>query len=206
MLYRTRSSHALACLFGAVPFLVIGLGGIVLMARERAEFAGRDGWALAFLCGIAGTGLFGILAGFDLVFRQIAIDADGFVRRSLFGLRCVKFAWTEVDSWLTWPVKDTRPVPESANLFMKADRLVRPTPLGRAIVFRFRGKRPPLFVPEQEVSLPSFERFLADVRREVGVREIQAGNSASTTPERAVVDAIQLPVATAIEPASRRDR
>ena len=161
---------------------------------------------LAFLCLIAGVGLFGVLAGFNLISRRITIDADAASVRhsSAFGGCCSPPAWSEVENWLTWPVKDTRPVRESSYLYMKADGSVRPTPLGRAVVFRFRGHRPALFVPEQEVSVPSFERFLADVRREIGSRELRPG--APTAPESAVVDAIQLPIVTAIEPVSRRDQ
>jgi hypothetical protein len=203
MLYRTRRSHAFACLFGGVPLIAIGLGGMILCLRANPDFV-DEGGILAFFGLIAAVGVFGVVAAFNVDCRRITLDAEGFARHSLLGMRRVEFEWTDVDSWLTWPVKETRPVRESAYLFMKADGSLRPTPTGRAVVFRFRSGRPAVFVPEQEVSQPSFERFLADVRREIGARELRPG--APTAPAPAVVDAIQLPTATAIEPVSRRDR
>jgi hypothetical protein len=204
MLYRTRIRHALACMFAAVPLIGVGLGGFVLSVRERAEPAGRDGWTLAFLCLIASVGMFGVLAGFDLVLRRITIDEEGFDRRSLFGTRCVRFAWTDVESWLTWPVQDSGPVRESAHLFMRSDGSINPTPAGRAVVFRLKGRAPAVFVPEQEASRPSFDRFLADIRREIGDREVRPGAPEPRRPAPVAADAIRTPAVTAIEPAPRR--
>ena len=204
MLYRTRRSHAFACLFGGVPLIAIGLGGMILCLRENPDFV-DDGGILAFFGLIGAVGLFGVVAASNVACRRITMDADGFVRHSLFGARCVQFAWSDVDCWLTWPVKDARPLRESAYLYMKADGSLKRRRPGEPSSSASAAAGPPLFVPEQEVSQPSFEPAFS--RRFAGKSELaNFAPAASTAPEPAVVDAIQVPIATCDRNRFRRDR
>ncbi|HEX3314122.1 MAG TPA: hypothetical protein VHR72_04480 [Gemmataceae bacterium] len=191
MLYRAQMAGAMLLILAGLAILAVGAGGIVV-------FAGFNLGATFFFCCVVGCGLFAGSAGFDLVYRSFTIDEAGLVRKDTFGLRRTGFAWEDVDSWLVFPGNESRG--NAVWRMMYPDAVSSPSIAGRGLLFRVSGWSVPFFVAEGDVSVPSFDRFLVDVRLEAGDREIRPGRNKAPAPEPDLVHAIQLPVVTAIEP------
>jgi hypothetical protein len=175
MLYRAHWKAGLVILAVSVPMLL--LGSVAFLIAIRQDPFG----ALISLAGIAVALLF-VRQGLSILSQRYEIETDRLSVRDSVAFRRDGFAWSDVESWLVWPrnAAVAAVAADSIRRIYPEDGLPRPRSDYRGVVFRVRGRVAHFLIGEWEVSVPSFEKFLADVRGRIGDREIGTIAAAST--------------------------
>jgi hypothetical protein len=183
MLYRGPVTIAILLLGIAIPFTCFGIGCLCVTANEGIGAVVFAGFWTVF-------SLFMSYAGFDLVYRHVLLDEEQLIRKTNLGMHWTCIRWEEIQSWLVWPSEDSTAASDSAwkRLFPEANGPIRWSLEGRGILIRLSDRRAPFFISDFEVSIPSFESFLTDVRHFVGDREIRL--SADLPPPASPVEAV----------------
>jgi hypothetical protein len=201
MLYRAHWSGAIFLLLLATPLAAAGLFALVV------TFGRETGLTLACLT-FAAFFLIAVFTGFNIVHRHYRINEFGLFLNDSFGARRDGFLWHDVEKWLVWPENGSTLGADWRMLFPEEKKWPRPALEYRGILFRLRGRDSHFFIAEWEVRVPSFDRFLDDVREALAEREVKTGATESPSPNLVgsdvPSDAIQVPLGTAIEAASRR--
>ena len=201
MLYRAHWSGAIFILALATPLAAAGVFALVV------TFGRETGLTLACLTFVAFFLLF-VVAGFNIVHRHYRINEFGLFLNDSFGARRDGFLWQDVEKWLVWPENESTLAADWRILFPENSKWARPTLEYRGILFRVHGRDTHFFIAEWEVRVPSFERFLEDIREAIGDREVKTGDAASRATRLFDSDVptedIRELVVTAIEPAPSR--
>ena len=169
--YRAGRLSGCLLLIGGLPFLAIGLCGLIAVGLESWYFFG-----LFFA-----AGLFAVVLGLEAPSRRLVVDGHGITQTFWFGAYHEKMPWETIESWLA-TAYDITPELDSkvwASLYPGETPWFRPVLLGhdgsftgKAALFRIQGRRWPVRIQDSEQWDPNFDAFLADVRTWIQSKEI----------------------------------
>lgn len=173
--YRSRRVRGGFVLLCGIPFLAVGLCGLIAGGRETWFFFGL------FVVG----GVLALALGYQVLTGKVIVDDNGISKCFRLGRVSSNISWIAIESWLVSPCDVTADQEQAiwAQLYPGATPEIRPIFLNvddsftfRAALFRVRGQRWPVVVYDVEAWRPDFNLFLEDVRAHIGDREVVLPN------------------------------